>query len=81
MAEFERCIIRERTVAGIAARRARGQQHGRKRLLTDEQCVEAYKDIDGGEPWDRAGSRFQVHPRTLKRRLSQVCGDLQGGIG
>lgn len=80
MAEFERSIIRERTVAGIAAARARGQQHGRKRSLTDEQCVEAYKDIDGGEPWDRVASRFQVHPRTLKRCLTKVCGGLPGGI-
>lgn len=49
MAEFERSIIRERTVAGIAAARARGQRHGRRRSLTDEQCMEAYNDIDAGK--------------------------------
>ena len=80
MAEFERSIIRERTVAGIAAARARGQQHGRKRSLTDEQCVEAYRDIDGEEPWEDVASRFHVHPRTLKRCITKVCGDLPGGI-
>ena len=50
MAEFERSIIRERTVTGIAAARARGQQHGRKRSLTDEQCLAAFEDIGSGEP-------------------------------
>ncbi|MCX8996248.1 recombinase family protein [Rhizobiaceae bacterium BDR2-2] len=81
MAEFERSIIRERTVAGIAAARARGQRHGRKRSLTDEQCVEAYRKIDGGEQWEDVASRLHVHPRTLKRCITKVCGDLPGGIG
>lgn len=80
MAEFERSIIRERTVAGIAAARARGQQHGRRRSLTDEQCLEAYHEIDGGEPWEDVASRLHVHPRTLKRCITRVCGDLPGGI-
>lgn len=76
MAEFERSIIRERTVAGIAAARLRGQRHGRKRALTDEQCLAAYEDIGGGEPWDRVASRLHVHPRTLKRAITTVCGRL-----
>lgn len=78
MAEFERSIIRERTVAGIAAARARGQQHGRKRSLTDEQCLAAFEDIGSGEPWDRVASRLHVHPRTLKRAIATVCGGLPG---
>jgi DNA invertase Pin-like site-specific DNA recombinase len=78
MAEFERSIIRERTVAGIAAARARGQQHGRKRSLTDEQCVAAYRDIDSGAPWEIVASRFWVHQRTLKRCITRVCGNLPG---
>ncbi|WP_244658666.1 recombinase family protein [Ciceribacter thiooxidans] len=78
MAEFERSIIRERTVAGIAAARARGQQHGRKRSLTDEQCLAAYKEIGGGEPWEDVASRLHVHPRTLKRGITKVCGGIPG---
>ncbi|HEY0123507.1 MAG TPA: recombinase family protein [Rhizobium sp.] len=76
MAEFERSIIRERTMAGIAAARARGQRHGRKRSLTDEQCIEAYNELDGGKPWRDVASCFNVHPRTLKRCIAQVCGQL-----
>lgn len=79
MAEFERSIIRERTVAGIAAARARGQQHGRKRSLTDEQCFAAFKDIGGGEPWEQVASRLSVHPRTLKRAIASVCGGVPSG--
>ncbi|AVA21967.1 recombinase family protein [Rhizobium sp. NXC24] len=80
MAEFERSIIRERTVAGIAAARARGQRHGRKRSLTDEQCIAASKDIGGGEPWEQVASRLRVHPRTLKRAIAKVYGGVPDGI-
>ena len=78
MAEFERSIIRERTVADIAAARARGQSHGRRRSLTDEQCRAAYTALDGGEAWANVASRYQVHVRTLKRGLVKVCGRLPG---
>src|SRR5438309_378467 len=37
LAEFERDIIRERTVAGLAAARARGRKGGRPRKLSDRQ--------------------------------------------
>lgn len=37
LAEFERDLIRERTLAGIEAARARGKKGGRKRKLTQQQ--------------------------------------------
>lgn len=37
LAEFERELIRERTVAGLASARARGRMGGRPKALTDEQ--------------------------------------------
>src|SRR3954468_17481168 len=37
LAEFERDLIRERTVAGLAAARARGRLGGRRRKLTPEK--------------------------------------------
>jgi DNA invertase Pin-like site-specific DNA recombinase len=37
LAEFERDLIRERTMAGLRAARARGRVGGRKRALTKEQ--------------------------------------------
>ena len=41
LAEFERALIRERTVAGLAAARARGRQGGRRRKLDDRQRAHA----------------------------------------
>jgi DNA invertase Pin-like site-specific DNA recombinase len=37
LAEFERNLIRERTLAGLAAARARGRKGGRPKALTPEQ--------------------------------------------
>lgn len=40
LAEFERALLRERTMAGLAAARARGRVGGRRRALTDTQIRE-----------------------------------------
>lgn len=39
LAEFERELIRERTVAGLAAARARGRKGGRKTVLRDKAAL------------------------------------------
>jgi DNA invertase Pin-like site-specific DNA recombinase len=75
MAEFERAIISERTIAGIAAARTRGQGHGRRRSLADEQCAEAFNALFQ----DRLASaqvavRYNVHPRTLMRCVKRLYG-------
>ena len=41
LAEFERSIIRERTLAGLASARARGRKGGRPRLMSDESLIVA----------------------------------------
>jgi len=41
LAEFERSIIRERTVAGLAAARARGRVGGRPKALTEDDVAAA----------------------------------------
>ena len=46
LAEFERNLIRERTMAGLTAARARGRQGGRPKLLDPEKrrlAVELYQ--------------------------------------
>ena len=43
LAEFERDIIRERTLAGLAAARARGRKGGRPRILSKKQVEMAKK--------------------------------------
>lgn len=71
MAEFERSMISERTVAGMAAARQRGQNLGRRRSMTEEQCVEAVTALgQGGESLADVARRYEVHPRTLKRLIS-----------
>jgi DNA invertase Pin-like site-specific DNA recombinase len=41
LAEFERSIIRERTVAGLEAARSRGRVGGRPRSVSDEDLAVA----------------------------------------
>lgn len=71
MAEFERSMISERTVAGMAAARQRGQSLGRRRSMTEEQRAEAITALrQGGESLADIARRYKVHPRTLKRLIS-----------
>jgi DNA invertase Pin-like site-specific DNA recombinase len=46
LAEFERNIIRERTLAGLAAARARGRKGGRKPTITQKKIATAQKLAD-----------------------------------
>lgn len=72
VAEFERALIIERTIAGLAAARARGKIPGRPPVLTDEQCEEARRALEGGtRPCDIA-ARFNIHPRTLMRAADRA---------
>ena len=49
IAELERDIIRERTLAGLAAARARGQKGGRKKSITEGQKLEARRWAEAGK--------------------------------
>lgn len=46
LAEFERNLIRERTIAGLRAARARGRKGGRPRKLNDNKITLAYRLYD-----------------------------------
>ena len=51
LAEFERALIRERTLAGLAVARARGRVGGRRKRLGEEQrrhAVELYRSRQRG---------------------------------
>ena len=68
LAEFERELIRERTVAGLAAARARGRTGGRKFALTKAQvrlaqAAMANRDTSVGE----LAAELGVKPVTLYR--------------
>ena len=49
MAEYERNLIRERTMAGLAAARARGRNGGRPKALEDSQVKVAITLAEAGE--------------------------------
>ncbi|WP_144157933.1 recombinase family protein [Paraburkholderia sp. BCC1885] len=68
LAQFERSLISERTRAGMAAARNRGQHLGRRRSLSPEQREEALRLLVT-IPLKLVAEKFAVHPRTLKRML------------
>ena len=45
-AQFERDLIRERTLAGLNAARARGRKGGRPKILSDSKADTAFKMYD-----------------------------------
>ena len=71
VAEFQRDLIRENTVNGLAAARARGVRLGRPRLLSTEQVLEAHAKIfKNGLTRDAVAKAFNVSESTLIRALS-----------
>jgi len=76
-AQFEKSLIKERTLAGLAAARANGQRLGRRPRLTAAQREEVRLSIASGLvlPSDLA-ARFNVHIRTIRRCLEDL--DPQG---
>ncbi|WGS40709.1 recombinase family protein [Burkholderia sp. JSH-S8] len=70
LAEFERALIGERTRAGVAAARSRGQRLGRPRAL-DRHQIEQARDLLRTQPEADVAARFNIQRRTLRRL---VCG-------
>lgn len=70
LAEFERSIIRERTMAGLASARARGRLGGRPRSLTEADIAAARALLsDPNITVDAAAKRLGVAPSTIYRHL------------
>lgn len=70
LAEFERNLIKERTMAGLAAARSRGRQGGRKPVLDAKAVREAQAMLR--DPKVRVvdvAARFRVSKSTLYRRV------------
>lgn len=73
LAEFERCLIRERTIAGQQAAKKRGQHIGRRRKLTVEQVRHAKAQIAlGCENLTGMALLFGVDRSTLWRALRRL---------
>jgi DNA invertase Pin-like site-specific DNA recombinase len=68
LAEFERELIRERTVAGLAAARARGRKGGRKFALTRAQVRLAQAAMANRDtPVSELAAELGIKPVTLYR--------------
>lgn len=68
LAEFERGLIRERTMAGLASAKARGRVGGRPKALSDKDKVAARALLaDGGITVAEVAQRVGVSPATLYR--------------
>ncbi len=75
IAEFERALIRERTVAGLAEARRKGRRGGRPRLLSEKDTVAARALLtDGTLSSKEVAARFGVSKATLYRRLGATLG-------
>jgi DNA invertase Pin-like site-specific DNA recombinase len=71
LAEFERDLIRDRTMAGLRAARERGRRGGRRRLLTPEQISMAARLIKSREvPVREICKILKVSKPTLYRYVS-----------
>lgn len=70
ISEFERCLISERSAAGVAAARAKGRHLGRRPALTPNQ-IEAVRQAYFNDRLSVAtiADQYRVHPRTVRRYL------------
>lgn len=70
VAEFERSLIRQRSMAGQDAARLRGVHCGRPRSMSvdiERDIVSAY--VKGGHTLDSLAASYQVHPSAVKRAV------------
>ena len=65
LAEFERGVIRERTLAGLAAARSDGRNGGRPPALSDDDVALAKTLLAKGEAMEKLMDRFGVTRSTL----------------
>ena len=71
LAEFERNLIRERTMAGLKAARARGRKGGRPRKLTPKDLKTVRALLRSGEvPVSTIAEQFRVARSTLYRNVT-----------
>ena len=74
-AEFERSLIRERQLEGIALAKQKGKYKGRKPILNKEQIQQIKQKISAGEKKTTVARDFSISRETLYKYLDQnkVC--------
>ena len=71
-AEFERSLIRERQLEGIAIAKKRGDYRGRKSSLTEEKIEEMSKLLRAGENKSEIARRLGISRETLYRYIRSL---------
>ena len=72
LAEYERALMQERVMAGIAAARARGRKGGRRPKLSLEQQQLAAEMARGGMPITKIAQTFGCSRHTIYKALAQA---------
>ena len=72
LAAFERDLIRERTLAGLAAARARGKVGGRPTLMTEDKLSVARRMLAEGRPKSTIAATIGVSRATLYAHLARL---------
>jgi DNA invertase Pin-like site-specific DNA recombinase len=70
-AEFERSLIRERQMEGIALAKQRGVYHGRKRSLSGADISELHNRVAAGEKKAQIARDFKISRETLYKYLRE----------
>jgi len=68
-AEFERALIKERQLEGIALAKKRGAYKGRKKALNPEQVQELKRQIAAGAQKSKVAREFGISRETLYQYL------------
>lgn len=72
-AQFERAMIRERTMAGLERARAEGRLGGRRPSFTNEQIRSAKELRDHGASWRKAAESIGISVTRLQSRIRELC--------
>jgi len=72
LAQYERALIQERVVAGLAAARKRGRIGGRPQAITGEKLDAIITALDGGMSKAAVCRNFGVKRTTLIETLARV---------
>lgn len=72
LAQYERALVQERVVAGLAAARKRGRVGGRPRAITGEKLDAIINSLNGGMSKAAVCRNFNVKRTTLIETLARV---------
>lgn len=71
LAEFERALIKERTLAGLTVARARGKKLGRPAKLSADQVERAAREVSSRRSLTEIATDLSISMSTLRRALSR----------